>query len=58
MEADNSAELFQAMEGVWNMSEEERINIGRMAQQRIASLSPEITCRKLEEYFKKVIKVH
>ena len=58
MEADNSAQLFRAMERVWNMSEEERINIGRVAQQRIASLSPEIACRKLEEYFQKFIKVH
>jgi len=56
VEADNSAELFQAMEGVWNMSEEERINIGRMAQQRIASLSPEITCHKLEEYLQQFIR--
>ena len=58
METDNSAELFQAMERVWNMSEEERINIGKVAQQCITSLFPEITCRKLEEYFQKVIKVH
>ena len=57
MEADNSAELCQEMERVWNMSEKERINIGRMAQQRIASLSPETACHKLEEYFQKFTKV-
>ncbi len=57
MEADNSAELFQAMERLWNMSEEERINIGRVAQQRIASLSPEITCHKLEQYLQQFIRL-
>lgn len=57
VEANNSAQLFRSMERVWNMSEEERINIGRMAQQSIASLSPEIACRKLEEYFQQFIKL-
>lgn len=57
VEANNSAQLFRSMERVWNMSEEERINIGRMAQQSIASLSPEIVCRKLEEYFQQFIKL-
>lgn len=56
VEADNSAQLFRAMERVWNMSEEERINIGRVAQQRIASLSPEIACHKLEQYLQQFIR--
>jgi len=56
VEANNSSELFQAMERVWNMNEEERINIGKIAKQRIASLSPEITCHKLEQYFQQFIR--
>jgi glycosyltransferase involved in cell wall biosynthesis len=56
VEADNATELLKAMHRVWNMREEERINIGRIAQQRITSLSPEIACRELEQYFQQFIR--
>lgn len=55
VEADNSAELFQAMQRVWDMGDKERENIGKVAQQRVASLSPEETCSDLEQYLQKFI---
>ena len=56
VESNNSIQLCRALERVWNMKEQERINIGKVAQQSIASLSPEIACRKLEEYFQQFVK--
>jgi len=37
------------------MGYKERENIGKVAQQRVASLSPEETCSDLEQYLQKFI---
>ena len=55
VESDNHLELCQAMQRVWDMSDKERENIGKVAQQRVASLSPEETCSDLEQYFQKFV---
>ncbi len=48
----NPLDLYRAMERVWNMSEIELGNIGNAALKRVNKvLSPEITCKKLEQYF-------
>lgn len=51
VEPDNPLELCQAMQRIWNMSNKERENIGKVAQERVALLSPERTCSSLEQYF-------
>ena len=56
VEPNNPLELGQAMQRVWVMSNEERENIGKVAQERVALLSPERTCNSLEQYFQKFIK--
>lgn len=56
VEPDNPLELGQAMQRIWEMSNEERENIGKVAQERVVPLSPERTCSSLEQYFQKSIK--
>lgn len=55
VEPDNHLELSQAMQRVWDMGDKERGNIGKVAQQRVACLSPEETCIDLEQYFQKFL---
>ncbi len=45
--------LIKAMQRVWSMTEKERENIGKSAQESIAELSPEKTCICMEQYFER-----
>ena len=55
VETGNPVELCRAMQRVWNMSNEERENIGKAAQERILLLNPDLMCSNLEGYFLRVI---
>jgi glycosyltransferase involved in cell wall biosynthesis len=50
---DAPGELSAVMEQVWNMPEADRQRIGAGARERIAALSPELSCARLEEFFEK-----
>ena len=53
VESNNKSELYQAIEKVLKMDDRRRQNIGNAAQKKISLLSPEVTCRKLEQYFER-----
>jgi glycosyltransferase involved in cell wall biosynthesis len=51
----NPEVLSEAMEEVWNMTDEEREKIGHAAQKRVGLLSTKKTCGELEQYFHRVL---
>jgi len=54
-EPNNPAQLCKAMQRVWKMTNAERENIGKAAQERVALLSSDRIYNEFEQYLQKII---